>query len=77
MCVVRVRIVGNTNQGLCAGAIDSRAAYGHIERPDHICEIPEERRGGTRRQSAAIRYRGIKKKRVKQAVRMLNKAVTM
>jgi hypothetical protein len=39
MCVVRVRIVGHANQGLCVGAIDPWAAYEHIERLDHICEI--------------------------------------
>jgi ribulose-5-phosphate 4-epimerase/fuculose-1-phosphate aldolase len=32
-------IVGQTNHGVCAVAIDPWAAYEHIERLDHICEI--------------------------------------
>jgi L-fuculose-phosphate aldolase len=32
-------IVGQANHGVCAVAIDPWAAYEHIERLDHICEI--------------------------------------
>jgi L-fuculose-phosphate aldolase len=32
-------IVGQANHGVCAVAIDPWAAYEHIERVDHICEI--------------------------------------
>lgn len=32
-------IVGQANHGVCAVAMDSRGAYEHIERLDHICEI--------------------------------------
>ena len=32
-------IVGQTNHGICAVAQDPWAAYEHIERLDHICEI--------------------------------------
>ncbi len=32
-------IVGQSNHGVCAVAIDPWAAYEHIERLDHICEI--------------------------------------
>ncbi|MFO0779890.1 MAG: hypothetical protein U0223_20040, partial [Nitrospira sp.] len=32
-------IVGQSNHGVCAVAVDPWAAYEHIERLDHICEI--------------------------------------
>ena len=32
-------IVGQSNHGVCAVAMDPWAAYEHIERLDHICEI--------------------------------------
>jgi L-fuculose-phosphate aldolase len=32
-------IVGQANHGVCAVAADPWAAYEHIERLDHICEI--------------------------------------
>ena len=32
-------IVGQANHGVCAVATDPWAAYEHIERLDHICEI--------------------------------------
>jgi L-fuculose-phosphate aldolase len=32
-------IVGQANHSVCAVATDPRAAYEHIERLDHICEI--------------------------------------
>ena len=32
-------IVGQANHGVCAVAIDPWAAYEHIDRLDHICEI--------------------------------------
>lgn len=32
-------IVGQANHGVCAVAIDPWAAYEHIERLDHVCEI--------------------------------------
>ncbi|MDR4468456.1 MAG: class II aldolase/adducin family protein, partial [Nitrospira sp.] len=32
-------IVGQANHGVCAVAMDPWAAYEHIERLDHICEI--------------------------------------
>ncbi|TKB85284.1 MAG: class II aldolase/adducin family protein [Nitrospira sp.] len=32
-------IVGQANHGVCAVAVDPWAAYEHIERLDHICEI--------------------------------------
>ncbi len=32
-------IVGQSNHGVCAVAMDPWAAYAHIERLDHICEI--------------------------------------
>ena len=32
-------IVGQSNRGVCAVALDPWAAYEHIERLDHICKI--------------------------------------
>jgi L-fuculose-phosphate aldolase len=32
-------IVGQANHGVCAVATDPWAAYEHVERLDHICEI--------------------------------------
>jgi len=32
-------IVGEANHGVCAVAVDPGAAYEHIERLDHICEV--------------------------------------
>ncbi len=37
--VIAFDIVGQANHGVCAVAMDPWAAYEHIERLDHICEI--------------------------------------
>lgn len=37
--VLEFDIVGQANHGVCAVAMDPWAAYEHIERLDHICEI--------------------------------------
>jgi ribulose-5-phosphate 4-epimerase/fuculose-1-phosphate aldolase len=37
--LVESALVGQANHGVCAVAIDPWAAYEHIERLDHICEI--------------------------------------
>ncbi|MBX3301240.1 MAG: class II aldolase/adducin family protein [Nitrospira sp.] len=42
-------IVGQSNHGVCAVAMDPWVAYEHIERLDHICEIVLKSGVGTRR----------------------------
>jgi len=42
-------IVGQANHGVCAVAIDPWAAYEHVERLDHICEIVLKSGAGARR----------------------------
>ncbi len=37
--VIAFDIVGQANHGVCAVAMDPWAAYEHIERLDHVCEI--------------------------------------
>jgi ribulose-5-phosphate 4-epimerase/fuculose-1-phosphate aldolase len=47
-------IVGQANHGVCAVAMDPWAAYEHIERLDHICEIVLKSGVGTKTRARRI-----------------------